>query len=552
VSLGPVETRTNLDICYSFFTMIKLFLNHCSRQYKALLAGIFLSLIAACSGEKLDNGQVFRIPISNEPPTLDWSLATDSVSFDILTNIMEGLTQYDSNMEPVPAIAKRWERSNNGKVITYYLRDDVFWTDGKPVTAYDFEYSWKRLLNPATAAQYAYFLFDLENAQEFNSGEVSDPSKVGVTAISDLVLEVRLKKPVVYFPSITTFMVTFPQRRDVIEKFSDHWTDPENIVTNGPFKLSGWEHEYKLTLTANENFYEGRPLLDTVLAYVVREKTTALTLYETGELDMVELPPVAIPHFKENKEYKNLSQLRGYYYGINVIKPPFDNPLVRRAFAHSIDRSRLPLLLKGGEIPSSSWIPKGMFGYNPEIGAKFNPVMAQKLLTKAGYPDGKGFPNTTAMYNTNDTNRLIGEFLQAQWKEHLNVDIQLESQEWKVFLNRLQVDPPQIFRLGWGADFPDPDNFMNLFISKSGNNRLKWSNPRYDELVASGATLVNPEKRQQVYDEAQRILTEIDTAMIPLFVATQNLLIKPYVEGFEMNSMELMYLKKVSLTGSGK
>ncbi len=487
------------------------------------------------------------MPISNEPPTLDWTLATDSVSFDILTNIMEGLTQYDVNMKPVPAIARHWEISDNGRIITYYLRDDVFWTDGQPVKASDFEYSWKRLLNPATAAQYAYFLFDIENAYEYNSGKITDPSKVGVSAKSDLVLEVRLKKPVVYFPSITTFMVTFPQRKDIVEKFGDRWTDPDKIVTNGPFKLTEWKHEYKLELSANDKFYEGRPSLDAILAYVVREKTTALTLYETGELEMVELPPVAIPHFKKHKEFDSLPQLRGYYYGINVTKAPFDNPLVRRAFAHSIDRSRLPLLLKGGEFPTSSWIPKGMFGYNPDIGAKFNPVTAQKLLAQAGYPDGTGFPETVAMYNTNDTNRLIGEFLQAQWKEHLNVNIQLESQEWKVFLNRLQVDPPQVFRLGWGADFPDPDNFMNLFISTSGNNRLRWSNSRYDELVALGATLNNPRERQSVYDEAQRILTETDTAMIPLFVSTQNLLIKPYVSGFEINPMELMYLKKVSL-----
>jgi oligopeptide transport system substrate-binding protein len=518
------------------------------RLHNILFAFIFLTLGVACSDQKPDLGNVFRMPISNEPPTLDWSLATDSVSFDILTNIMEGLTQYDSNMEPIPAIAKRWKISKNGKIITYYLRDDVFWTDGKPVTAHDFEYSWKRLLNPATAAQYAYFLFDLENAHEFNSGQISDPTMVGVSAKTDLVLEVRLKKPVVYFPSITTFMVTFPQRKDIVEKFGDHWTDPENIVTNGPFKLIDWEHEYKLMLTANENFYEGRPFLDHILAYVVREKTTALTLYETGELDMVELPPVAIPHFKNHDEYKNLPQLRGYYYGINVLKPPFDNVLVRRAFSHSINRSRLPLLLKGEEIPSSSWIPKGMFGYNPDIGSKFNPTVSKKLLAEAGYPNGEGFPATIAMYNTNDTNRLIGEFLQAQWKKYLNVDIQLESQEWKVFLNNLQVDPPQVFRLGWGADFPDPDNFMNLFISSSGNNRLQWSNPRYDELVALGATLVDPKKRQRVYDEAQRILTETDASIIPLFVATQNLLIKPYVKGFEINSMELMYLKKVHIT----
>ena len=154
---------THLETCYSFLPMVNFHTRlKTIRLYKLLLIGLFFSLSASCSGEKLDNGQVFRMPISNEPPTLDWSLATDSVSFDILTNIMEGLTQYDSNMEPIPAIAKRWEISKNGKIITYYLRDDVFWTDGQPVTAHDFEYSWKRLLNPATAAQYAYFLFDLD------------------------------------------------------------------------------------------------------------------------------------------------------------------------------------------------------------------------------------------------------------------------------------------------------------------------------------------------------------------------------------------------------
>ena len=522
--------------------------NEANRLPGTLLAvAIFLGFLAGCSGGETRTGQVFRMPIGNEPPTLDWTLATDSVSFNILTNLMEGLTQYNANLEAVPAVAERWEFSKDGKTITYYLRGDVLWSDGQPVTAEDFEYSWKRLLNPTTAAQYAYFLFDIENAYEYNSGLIKDASEVGVRALSPRVLEVRLKKPVVYFPSITTFMVTFPQRKDIVEKFGDHWTDPDKIVTNGPFKLAEWHHEYKLVLAANERFYEGRPALDTVLAYVVKERTTALTLYETGELEIVELPPVAIPHFRDHPEYSSLPQLRGYYYGINVTKPPFDNKLVRRAFAHAVDRSRLPLLLKGGELPTSSWIPKGMFGYNPNIGAKFDPEKARSLLAEAGYVNGKDFPKITAMYNTNDTNRLIAEFLQAQWKKYLKVSIELESQEWKVFLSKLQVDPPQVFRLGWGADFPDPDNFMNLFITTSGNNRLQWSNARYDELVALGATLHDPEERLDVYNEAQRILTETDAAMIPLFVSTQNLLIKPHVNGLEMNSMELMYLKKVHL-----
>ena len=508
---------------------------------------VVISLLIGCGSSASNDESVFRMSIKNEPPTLDWTLATDSVSFTILTNIMEGLTQYDSELNARPAIAKKWEYSKDGQTITFFLRDDVYWSDGKPVTAADFEYSWKRLLAPETAAQYAYFLFDIENAAQYNSGEITNPDKVGVKALAPDVLEVRLKKPVVYFPSITTFMVTFPVREEVIKKHGDSWTEPGNIVTNGPYTLEEWQHEYKMVLKASPLHYEGKPKVDLIRVFVVQEPTTALTLYETGELDYLELPPVAIPHYKSSPEYRNKPQLRGYYYGFNVQKKPFDNVLVRQAFAHAIDRSRIPLFLKGGEIPSSSWIPKGMFGYNENIGSKFNPDKARALLEQAGYPDGKGFPKVTAVFNTGDLNRFIGEFIQAQWKEHLNVHIDFESQEWKVFLSRLDLDPPEIFRLGWGADFPDPDNFMNLFITTSGNNRLRWSNSRYDELIALGSALKNPQKRKAVYDKAQILITEKEVPMIPLFVSAQNLLVKPYVQGLKNNAMELLYLKRIHL-----
>jgi oligopeptide transport system substrate-binding protein len=511
---------------------------------------ILMGILISCSDAHVDQGRTFRMSVRAEPPTLDWTLATDSISVNLLTNLMEGLTQYNADLEPIPAVAKRWEFSEGGRVVTFYLRDDVFWSDGKPVTAFDFEYSWKRLLDPQTAAQYAYFLFDVENAAEFNSGKITDPDMVGVQAISPRVLQVRLKKPVVYFPSIVTFMVTFPQRQDIVDKYGDQWTEPEHIVTNGPFILSEWKHEYKLVLEANARHYEGRPAIDRVLVYVVEEPTTALTLYETGELDIIELPPVAIPHYKNNPEFTRKPQLRGYYYGFNVRKPPFDDVRVRQAFAHAIDRSRIPVILKGGEIPTSSWIPKGMFGYNPDIGLKFDPEKARRLLAEAGYPEGKKFPQTQAMFNTVNRNQLIAEFLQAQWKQHLKVNIEFESQEWKVFLSRLQTDTPALFRLGWGADFPDPDNFMNLFISTSGNNRLGFANARFDELVAEGPVIRDPEKRRVLYDTAQTILTETDAAMIPLFIQVQNMLIKHYVKGLEMNSMELLYIKRIHLDPS--
>jgi oligopeptide transport system substrate-binding protein len=508
-----------------------------------------LSGLAACSGEPpAEAERTLRMALTTEPPTLDWSLATDGVSFNVLTNIMEGLTQYNEQLEPVPAIARSWEFSEGGRVITYTLREGVKWTDGKPVTAYDFEYSWKRLLNPATAAQYAYFLFDIENAYEYNSGTLKDARRVGVKALSPTLLQVRLKRPVIYFPSLTTFMVTFPQRQDVIERYGDHWTDPEHIVTNGPFTLAEWHHEYKLVLQTNPDYYGARPALDRVFMYVVRNPTTELTLYETGELDLAALPPVAIPHYRTHAEYKNLPVLRGYYYGFNVKKPPFDDPRVRRALSHAIDRSRIPLILKGGEWPTASWIPKGMFGYNPELGPKFHPGKARALLAAAGYPGGKGFPAFSVAYNTDPTHRLIAQFVQAQWKEHLGLEVGLEDQEWKVYLKKLDVDPPPVFRLGWGADFPDPDNFMNLFISTSGQNRLQWKNERYDRLVAQGAAEQNPQTRQAIYDEAQILLTETDSAIISLFVSAQNLLVKPYVQNLDINAMEWVYLKRVRLT----
>ena len=189
-----------------------------------------------------------------------------------------------------------------------------------------------------------------------------------------------------------------------------------------------------------------------------------------------------------------------------------------------------------------------MFGYNPELGPKFNPEKARALLAEAGYPGGKGFPAFNVAYNTDPTHRLIAQFVQAQWKEHLGLNVGLEDQEWKVYLKKLDVDPPPVFRLGWGADFPDPDNFMNLFISTSGQNRLQWKNERYDRLVAQGAAEQDPKMRQAIYDEAQILLTETDSAIISLFVSAQNLLVKPYVQNLDINAMEWVYLKRVRLT----
>jgi oligopeptide transport system substrate-binding protein len=515
-----------------------------------VLAAAVLFMRPAPHAPFIPDRQAFRMTLSNEPPTLDWNLATDSVSFTVLINLMEGLTEYDETLRPRPAVARSWDVSPDGRTYIFHLREDARWSDGQSVTAADFEYSWKRLLDPKTAAEYAYFLYDIEGAEDYNSGKVDHPESVGVRALDDRTLEVRLRKPIVFFPSITTFMVTFPMRRDVVEKFGEQWTEPGRIVTNGPFVLDEWRHEYKLTLRPNPFYYGIRPSLGTVKMYIVNESTTALTLFETGDIEMSNLPPEAIAAYQGKSEYLTAPVLRGYYYGFNVKKAPFTDPRVRRAFSMAIDRSEFPAILKRGEIPSPYWIPPGMPYHNPAIGLPFDPDAARKLLAQAGYPAGRGFPSVTAAFNTGPENSLVAENLQAQWKRNLGIEILLDNQEWKVYLRRLQTDPPPLFRLGWGADYPDPDNFMNLFTSTSGNNRTRWRNDRYDELIRSAASDPEPVRRQAAYDEAQKILLEDDVAIMPLFVATQNWAVKPYVRGLRLNALELLYLKNVHLERS--
>lgn len=489
--------------------------------------------------------QVFRMALSNEPPTLDWSLATDSVSFTVINNIMEGLTRFDSRLRPHPAIAQGWQVSADGKTYTFKIRLGVTWTDGRPVTAHDFVYSWRRLLDPKTASQYAYFLYDIQNAYEYNTGRLIDPARVGVRAIDDRTLMVHLKNPIVYFPSMTAFMVTFPQREDIVEANRDEWTEPDHIVTNGPFQLSGWRHEYKLMLDANPRYYRGQPRLDGIEMFIINERTTALTLYETDGLDMVDLPPESIPAYQGTKEHYRQPLLRGYYYSFNTNRPPFDDVLVRKAFSMAIDRKEIVKILKGGETPAQSWIPPGMLGHNPSIGLGFDPRKAKELLAEAGYSNGRGFESVTAVFNTGPVNNLVAQNLQSQWQRNLHISVQLDNMEWKVYLERLRTDPPALFRLSWGADYPDPENFMGLFTTSGGNNRTGWGDPQYDLLIDQAAFETDRDRRIQLYNQAQRILVEEKVPIIPLFFSVQNSLVKPRVRGLEFNAMELLYLENV-------
>lgn len=516
-------------------------------RIRRALAFLSLLLISSCNPQGSDQ-KVFRVNLATEPPSLDWSLATDHVSFNVIANLMVGLTQFDKNLKPAPVIAKSWDILEGGRRIVFHLRDDVAWSDGVKVRAQDFEYSWKRLLNPKTASEYAYILFDILNAEEYHVGKISDEGLVGVRAKDDRTLEVQLKHPASYFLSITTFEVTYPQRQDIIEKFGAKWTEPDHIVTNGPFLLASWKHENEIQLKANADFFLGKPAIEKVQMFMINEKTTALAMYEQGQLDFLDnrsIPTLEKPRLVKAAGFQRVPQLRGYYYGFVTDRKPFDDVRVRKAFSMAIDRSVFPKILHGGEQPASSWIPPGMPAHNPRIGLTHNPPEARRLLREAGYPDGKGFPSVTLGYNNDEDHKIVAEAVQGMWKRNLGILVQLENQEWKVYLKKLQNDPPHLFRLGWGADYPDPDNFMKLFTALSGNNNTRWKNPRYDQLLELAAKEFNEKKRTQLYNEAQKILCETDLPIVPLFTTAETTVLNPRFTGLEYSSMGRLELRQV-------
>ncbi len=523
------------------------------RQFnKLLLSSVFLPYYGCSSLKKRDfeNG-VLRLNLGFEPDTLDWAKATDSYSFDIIANIMVGLTKYNNELKSTPSIANSWDISKDGKSYIFYLNKNFKWTDEKPVTAHDFEYAWKRLLNPKTAGPYAYLMYPIKNAKDFNSGIIKNENEIGVKSLDDYTLKVELEAPLAFFINLTSWAVYFPQRKDIIEKYGDDWTEPKNIVSCGPFALENWKHEYKITLKKNPLYKNPEPGIDGIKYFIVPEQSSGFSLFMNNELDSVDsrsIPVSEIETIKKMQEAKFYPLLRGTYVGFNLHKPPFDNKLIRKAFSHAIDRNIFPKILKRGETPTTSWVPPQLIDfYEEDTGCEFNPELARKLLSDVGYPNGAGFPNISMLFPTREEAKLIAEAIQSLWHKVLNVNVGLENQEWKVYLNTLQKDPPPIFRMSWGADYPDPDTFMNLFTSFSGNNHGRFKNHLYDKLVLNASRTLDLKKRKSLYKKAQKLLLENEAVIAPLYFNTQTILNKPWVKNFEFNPMDLVFYEKIKI-----
>lgn len=523
---------------------------------------LFLSFTPSCLQKKKSPytdyklEESFRYPLLAEPPTLDWNKSTDTTSSLVIQNLMEGLTEYDFSKKFVrlrPALAKSWKSSPDKKTWTFNLQKKALWTDGQPLTAQNFIDGWERLLNPQTGSEYAYFLFPVKNARAYNQGAIKDFNQVGVKALNPTTLLVELDQGLFYFPYLLTHPSTFPIRKDIIDKKKSLWTSPANIVTLGPYTLQRWDHDKALILRQNKTYYGKQPSVKKVILYIIPDETTVMNLYSAGRLDIATpLLSRDLPFLKNRKDHHQHNILILYYYGFNVESPALKDPRMRKAIIHAVNREEIVRLLNRGDQPSKGWIPKGLFAHNKDIGLDFDPEKSRALLREMGYSSPAELPKVQIFYNTTTDHKMIAENIQAQLKKNIGLPVELNNQEWKTYLQRLKTKDVELFRLGWLADYPDPDNFMNLMASFSDNNHTNWKNKKYDELILKAMSMEDGPERRALYDKAQKILLEDDSPVFPLFTGVSHILISPRVKNYPMNVMSYVLFKNIELVPSAR
>ena len=514
-----------------------------------LIATLALSLVVTgCggdketgdSGEKKDVPQELTYNMQTEPETLDVAKATGKTEATVQMAMFEGLTRLDKDNKPQPGMAEKWDISEDGKTITFHLRDGLKWTNGDPVTAKDFEFAWKRLLNKDTAADYAYQLYYLVNGQEFNEGKAK-ADEVGVKALDEKTLEVKLVADTPYFLGLTAFPNLYPVNQKVVEADKEGWhTKVETLVGNGPFKIESWEHNQKIVLVKNPNYWAANDVkLEKITMVMVESADTELTMFETDQIDVGENPPLQeMTRLLEDKTATVYPDLSVYYYIFNTKKKPLDNAKVRQALAMAIDRqSLIDNVTQAGQKPAYAVVPDGIL--NPEDSKdfrgeggdffKYDVEGAKKLLAEAGYPDGKGFPELEILYNTDEAHQKIAEAIQEMWNTNLGIKIKLTNQEWGVYLKTRDEGDFQISRAGWGADYTDPMTFLDMWTTGNGNNNTFWGTKKYDDLINKIRTSEGAERWQALHDAEKIFMT--DMPIMPIYFYTNVNMYKPHVKG---------------------
>jgi oligopeptide transport system substrate-binding protein len=499
---------------------------------------------AAAPGERLAKVQVLRRGDFNDEP------ASFDVNKDLYCNcefgVFAGLMRFTPDYVAVPWMAEHVASNSDGSVWTFRLRRDAKWSNGDAVTAHDFAWSWKRQLDPATAAPYSAFLYDLKNGEAFNKGQVKDPNDVGVQALDDHTLQATLEGPRGYFPVLVAYAAALPAHRPSVEKHGDKWTEPANIVTNGPWVLESWDHHKQFTLKKNPYYFDkGNITLERVI-YLIIPRASGFLPYDNNELDYALVPPGDLRRLqadpKVSKEVIRYFYPGTFYLVPQVVKPPFDRPQVRQAVSHAIDRKIIAeRISQGFGIPAHAMTPPGLPGYLDDEGLKriqrFDPKLAMERLKGTPYEGGKNWPSIViSMRDEPYAAKPMAEGIQAMLREALNMPTELEVLEPRVFRERLWKQDLQLIWIRWFMDYPDPHNeyFDTFYGKRTTGKRQAWANDAFDDLITKARGELDTAKRMALYREAEEVL-QTDVGYIPVVWMVRYVAFKPWVKGLPRN-----------------
>lgn len=528
-----------------------------------MLALMMVFSLGACSGSggTAAEPKVLSVNIGPEPDSIDPANNESVDGATLLVHGFEGLMKLDSKGVPVPGMASEYKVSTDLMTYTFTLRDGIKWTDGKPITAAQFIYSWQRAVSKDTAAPYGY-MFDV--IKGYDKASTTDPTALAAKAIDDKTIEVTLNAPTPYFLELCAFPTYSPVREDIVKGNPAWAADPATYISNGPYKLVKWEHNSYMLYEKNQYYYDLKKLVPDQIKFVLMEDDNAiLAAFQNGEISFADtMPNDEIDAYKNKPEFNKEGQLGTYFIAFQTQKAPFNNPDVRKALSLAIDRNFIcEQIGKAGQIPAGAFVPIGLSGTDPTKqfrteGGDFYSVKpadydanvkeAQALLTKAGYPGGKGFPKFEYLLNTSTEHLQIAEALQSMWKQKLGIQATISQQEWSVFLNTRQNGEYQVARHGWLGDYNDPISFIDIWKTGGGNNDAKWSNAAYDKLVNEVKASKDRTVRYTKMHEAEAILMA-EMPIAPIYYYVDIFLKDPKMTGFYSSPLGYKYFMFASI-----
>ena len=529
-----------------FVPLIFIFITSCSESINPVDSGL--------------ENQIYHHGNGSEPQGIDPHIVTGVPEHHILISLCEGLTIPNPNPNDMngymAGTAESWTISDDGKEYIFKINKNAKWSNGEPVTADDFVWSWKRILTASLGSQYPDMLYYLVGAYEYHNGLIDDFNQVGVKSVDKHTLKVNLKNPTPFFLGLLSHYSTWPVHKDTVLKFGDiddrngEWTRPGNFVCNGPFQLKTWELNNKIVVEKNPHYYDASMVrLNEIHYYPVSNVMTEDRMFRAGQLHLTStLPSQKCPiYIEENPNLRIDPYMGTYFYRINTENEVLKDVRVRKALAYSIDRQLLvDKVTKCGQIPAYSFTPPGSNGYQPNTEIPFDPILAKSLLQEAGFSEQNPFPKLEILFNTNEDHRKLALAVQQMWQINLGIEVELVNQDWKVYLNREMIGDFQISRAGWIGDYEDPNTFLDLMRPNRGNNKTGWENIEYDALVEKANTINNQAERYKLLYQAEEILIE-NMPVIPLYTYVRAYQLSPDVKGFSPHILDHHHPKFIYL-----